>query len=316
MQGNKKLPSVLFPKHPKTSLRLLAGKRRRMVLWAAVAVACLFPAINFYRSIQSLSSICHPAGEHPRSIVSLSLGTDEILVDLVPPGRIAGLTHLSKDPAYSNVAKKAQHYPHHIARSAEEIAALRPDLIVSGTFIDPSRLAALRALGCRVITISGFDSIDGVRRSVRQIATAVAEESKGEKMIEDMDRILRSSSRNRQIDGKKSRVLFSGPGFYSQGNGTIINDLIVRAGGINAASERLNGIGRLSPEEWLATRPDVLLRTSYSPVDPKILRLYQALPGRPPPKEIVMPFRLLTSVSPSSALAIHILAKKLRMNQQ
>ena len=286
-----------------------------MVLCAVTVVACLFPAISLYRSIQSLTSICHTTREHPRSIVSLSLGTDEILVDLVPPGRIAGLTHLSKIPSFSNVAEKAQGYPHHFARSAEEVVALRPDLIVSGTFIDPSRLAALRALGCRVVTISGFDSIDGVRRSVRQVASAVVEESKGEKMVEEMDRILRSALRNRQIDGKRSRVLFSGPGFYSQGNKTIINDLIVQAGGINAASKRLDGTGRLSPEEWLAAKPDVLLRTSYSPVDPKILRLYQALPGRPPPKEIVMPFRLLTSVSPSSALAIHILAKKLRANQ-
>ncbi len=309
------MPPAAALKSPKNALRSPTGNRLKTVRFSATTVVCLLAAIGLYRNIQSLPPVCPAPGEQPRRIVSLSLGTDEILVDLVPPGRVAGLTYLSDDPAYSNVADKALRYPRHTARSVEEVAALRPDLIVGGTFNNPEKLEALRALGCRVVAISGFDSMDGVQRSVRQVAAAVAEPLKGETIIRNMNRVLRESARYGHINRKKFRVLFAGPSGYSQGTGTIINDLIVRAGGINAASERIKGIGRLSPEEWLAARPDVLLRTSYSPVDPHILRLYQVLSGRPPPKEIVMPFRLLTSVSPSSAGAIHMLAEKLRAVQ-
>ena len=47
--------------------------------------------------------------EKPKRIVSYSISTDEILMALVKPERIAALSRLVDDPGVSSIVKKAKH---------------------------------------------------------------------------------------------------------------------------------------------------------------------------------------------------------------
>src|SRR5271166_4418885 len=71
----------------------------------------------------------------PRRIVSLALSDDEILLALVAPDRLAGLTYLIDGPTSTPSAPLA---PRSAARATEEnpeeILALRPDLVVSAGY--------------------------------------------------------------------------------------------------------------------------------------------------------------------------------------
>src|SRR5579872_91380 len=78
---------------------------------------------------------CHrpeapPAAGTPRRIVSLTLATDEMLLDLVPVERVIGVTFLVDDPEISNVAGR---YPPDVPRlrqgDAERIVGMQPDLV-------------------------------------------------------------------------------------------------------------------------------------------------------------------------------------------
>ncbi|MFQ5913129.1 MAG: ABC transporter substrate-binding protein [Nitrospinota bacterium] len=288
------------------------GSVRRNALLLAAALALSIIAFNLHRSIRSLPPICPPYESKPSRIVSLSLGTDELLVDLVRPERIAALTYLAVNPEFSNVADRARLLPRHTAGSVEEVARLRPDLILATTFNNPEKVESLRALGCEVVTVSGFDSLDGIRNTALKVAAAVGESRRGSELVDRMDRTLREAARSRDEGKDRPRVLFAGPGGYSQGGGTTVNDLIHRAGGVNVAAEMLSGIGRLSAEEWLSLKPDVLLRISFTPLDPFLIELFQAVGRKYGPREVVMPSRLLTSISPSSARAVRVLADKLK----
>ncbi len=306
------------PKLSKKKSTRALGRPGRSAAFLAVALFVIFSAYNLHRSIRSLPAVCPPFGSHPSRILSLSLGIDEILLDLVRPERIVALTYLSVNPEFSNVAERARAVPRHMASSVEKIVRLRPDLILATSFNNPEKVESLKALGCKVITVSRFDSIEGIRRSVRVVATAVGETKRGDALLQRMDRTLREAARLRREGDNRPRVLFAGPGGYTQGRATTINDLIRRAGGVNVAAERLVGIGRLSPEEWLVLKPDVVLRMSYASLDPFLMEVFRAAgrrsgPGKPrEPVEVVMPSRLLTAVSPSSALAVRMLAEKLR----
>ncbi|MFQ5749604.1 MAG: ABC transporter substrate-binding protein [Planctomycetota bacterium] len=306
------MPESPKPKTPPAASGASPGGRRLRVLLPTAGLLVLLVGFNLHRSIASLPPVCPPAGPRPTRIVSLSLGTDEVLLDLVPPERIAALTYLSVNPEFSNVAERARALPRHFARSVEEMARLRPDLVLATSFNDPEKVESLRALGCRVVTLSRFDSLDGVRRNVVKVAAAVGEPARGRALVARMDRTLREAARFRREGAKKPRVLFVGPGGYTQGRGTTVNDLIRRAGGVNAAAERLYGIGKLSLEEWLSLKPDVLLRMSFLPLDPFLVELFRAAGRDAVPAEVVMPSRLLTAVSPSSARAIRLLAERLR----
>ena len=64
--------------------------------------------------------------------MSLNPCLDAILLDVADPGQITALSHYSIDPSQFAMAAQARRY-RHISGSAEEVAALRPDLVlVSG----------------------------------------------------------------------------------------------------------------------------------------------------------------------------------------
>ena len=69
----------------------------------------------------------------PTRIVSMNVCTDQLLVELVDPERIASISYLAADARSLAIADRVQglHLNH---GAAEEIVALHPDLIVTSQF--------------------------------------------------------------------------------------------------------------------------------------------------------------------------------------
>ncbi len=57
----------------------------------------------------------------------------------------------------------------------EEIIRLRPDFIPASSINNAENLKSTQALGCRMLAVSGFESIAAVRRNVMKIAAALGE---------------------------------------------------------------------------------------------------------------------------------------------
>ena len=91
----------------------------RTLTVAAVALAPLLPAAS------------RAAGPAQR-IVSLNLCTDELLLRLADPAKIASVTWLSRNPG-SNVPELAARVPINYGL-AEQVLAVEPDLVLAGTF--------------------------------------------------------------------------------------------------------------------------------------------------------------------------------------
>ncbi|MBF1696459.1 MAG: ABC transporter substrate-binding protein, partial [Selenomonas sp.] len=67
----------------------------------------------------------------PKRIVTLSMSTDEVMLGLVEPERMAAVNGLLDDPVSSNVTELVKVIPHRIGNpTLEEIMALQPDLVV------------------------------------------------------------------------------------------------------------------------------------------------------------------------------------------
>jgi iron complex transport system substrate-binding protein len=154
--------------------------------------------------------------------------------------------------------------------------------------------------------ISRFDSFEGIRENVLRVARAVGEEERGRSLLREMDQRLHAASPHGTRWKKAPRVLFIGPGGYTAGRSTTLDEVIRLAGGHNVAGEVLNGIGHLSPEAMLSLRPEVLLRSSFASLDAATRRLFtwQAKREGGEPLEVVISANRLTSVSPYLALAV------------
>jgi iron complex transport system substrate-binding protein len=194
-----------------------------------------------------------------RRIASLNLSADEILVELVSSDRLVAVTAFADDPGNSNIVGRV---PKSITRithaQLERLVELQPDLVVVSDFSDADFLHMLSVSGLRYHRLGGLSSLAGIRRGIQGLADAVGESAKGEALIARFDSALRD------LDGRlkgatRPRVLWwNDPD--TGGTGTLIDDLITRAGGRNVATElKLDGVRPVGAERALAADPDYFL---------------------------------------------------------
>src|SRR5215471_17416957 len=192
----------------------------------------------------------------PRRIVSLDLCTDQLLIELVAPNRIAAVTHLAADPAVSAIPDKARGIP--ITRgNAEDVLRYDPDLVLAGPFGVSSTVDLLRRLGRHVVVVPLPQDLDGVRASVRAVAGAVGEVARGEAMIAELDRRL-SALAPRASPAPTALIYQVGGSVSSPGS---LADAILAAAGLRNMSTayRLSRGGQVPLESLIAKPPDLLV---------------------------------------------------------
>ena len=120
----------------------------------------------------------------PQRIVSLTLGTDEILMDIVAPERIAALTYLSDDSGISHISERSIQVKNKIkGNSAEAILALKPDLVLIADWWGLNILDTLREMGINVYVYKTPYTVADVKKTIREVAFIVGEAERGETVI-------------------------------------------------------------------------------------------------------------------------------------
>jgi iron complex transport system substrate-binding protein len=233
----------------------------------------------------------------PQRIVSLKICTDELLLDLVPPSRIASVTFLAQEKAPLKLWPQAVRLTVNHG-TAEEILAAHPDLILTDTYISPQTRAMLAKTGARVVQVPQPENFDQIRAATRQVAAAVGETARGEAMIARMDETLRDVAADRPA--KPIRVAGWGGGGYVPGAGGLFDAILKAAGAENIEKEQG---GYYDVETLLAANPDVLaFGDNYS--DTPSLRadqnLHPALMARYAKRRITYPSALYGCGVPQS----------------
>lgn len=191
----------------------------------------------------------------PHRIVSLNLCSDQMVLALADRDQIAGLTRNAIDPQMSAEAARAKGLP--ILRgSAEEIAAIDPDLVVGMGLSSSAALAALPGRHYRTLELDKTEDYPAIVASIRRVAAALGHRDRGEALIARMDRDLAALPK---AGGGKVAAYYQRRG-YMTGTGTLVDDLMHRVGLVNLAA-RLGkpALAQLSLEEMVAARPDYLI---------------------------------------------------------
>lgn len=193
----------------------------------------------------------------PRRIVSLNLCTDQLLLLLVEPERIAAVTKLAADPRASASAEAAAGL-HAIRGSAEEVFALEPDLVLAGTFTTRATVSLLRRLEVPIVEIAPETSLEDIRRNIVEVGRAVGEPARAAAVVAAFDEEL---ARVRAPDGA-ARGVFADIQVNSwvSGTGTLTAD-VARVAGLRSLGEALGfqGSAQVSLEQLLVSSPDVLV---------------------------------------------------------
>ena len=199
-------------------------------------------------------SVClgGPVIASPRHVMSLTVCTDELLMDLAPPSRIASVTFLSREKAALKLWPMAARIPvNH--NSPEEVLATRPDLVLTDNFTPPEMRQLLAKSGARVVEVPPAENFDQIRAVTRQVARAVGEEARGEVLIAQMDAQLRAVAAHRPA--KPVTVMEWGGGGWVPGKGGLFDAMLTAAGARNAQT---GAFGFHDVESLIAADPDYL----------------------------------------------------------
>lgn len=270
--------------------------------WKAVGLGlgCVLAALS--------STAAHASGA-PRRIVSLNMCTDQLLLDLVEPERLVGVSYLGADKTLSAEARRLAKFKP-LKGTAEEVLALKPDLIVAGEYTTSATVELLRRLGQNVLIVPMAIDFDGMRKTVRQIAAAVGEVARGEKVLADFDdRLLAARS---TVQSRPTAIAYQ-VGSLVSGPESLLDAALTAAGYRNLARELTLGAGgRLPLEQLVATPPDLIVLANAADDFRTVLAdnlrhpALKQLMARRPSVHLPMPYWMCAT--PKIAEAVEILA--------
>jgi len=206
--------------------------------------------------LAAIPAVCM-AAEPPRRIVSLNLCVDQLLLQLVPNGRIASLTWLSRTEGDPQLLPLAFAVPVNHG-GAEEVLAAHPDLVIAGRFTTGTTRRLLQSAGVPLLEIEPASDWEGIRRTTRQIAEAVHASARGEELIAAMDADL-ARLHSRQDRAPVRVIGWGGSGDDVPGRDTVFNTILEAAGAINLGA-RDKGPSSFDIEQVLLSHPQVLMR--------------------------------------------------------
>lgn len=206
-----------------------------------------------------LAAACAPAapdraGSAAPAIVSLNPCLDAILVELAPQ-QVLALSHYSRDPGASSIPPDIAAHFAVTGGTAEEVIALRPDLVLASSFLPPPTRSALERAGLRVETFGSPVSVDQSIAQVRKVARLAGRAPEGERLVRDIRQAAQPVADTRPV----STLLWQ-PGEIVAGEATLVAELL-RAKGF-ASQAAAMGLGQadfVALETVLARPPEVLL---------------------------------------------------------
>jgi iron complex transport system substrate-binding protein len=191
-------------------------------------------------------------------IVSLAPNVTEMLFALGLGDSLIGVTNYCDYPA---AAKTITHVGGFIPPNIEKILDLHPDLVVVADFKRQDALALLRGSGIRTLNLT-INSFDDMFVAFRQLGQATNHSRAAENLVSQMQAELRAIPIKYRFadlpENRRPKVfveIWSDP-VTTVGRGSIIDELIRCAGGVNVAADLPGMYPKISPEQMIAWNPD------------------------------------------------------------
>lgn len=238
----------------------------------------------------------------PTRIVSVNPCVDAILAEVADPAQIAAISHYSHDPRATSMPLATARRFKATSGTAEEIVALAPDLVLSGSHVAPATVKALRRQGVPLVEIGIATTIAESRAQIRTIARAAGHPARGEALVARIDAALAAAAATAP---PMPALIWAGGGLVP-GTATLADDLLRSSGFRNLShSYGLQQWDVLPLERLVATPPRVLLTNAASAQEDPMLGhpVLRPLAGRVAVRHF--PERLLNCGGPTIIAALN-----------
>jgi iron complex transport system substrate-binding protein len=215
---------------------------------------------NFPRDLTDSANAKLTIKEKPQRIVSQTLATDEILMAICEPQRIAALSSEADNPQYSNIIEEAKQVRGRVSGSAEQILQLKPDLIFVASYSKAEFYELLKAANAPFYRFSNFDKIEDIKSNIRIVGYAIGEDQKAEDLVLKMEREIEATKSRTPKHAKPLRVMSYSLSGYTAGANTLFDEILKTVGAVNVSTEnKIEGFGKISSEQLTKWNPDVII---------------------------------------------------------
>ena len=186
-------------------------------------------------------------------LVSLNPCTDSIVAEVADRGQILALSAYSSDLSQSSMDVGLARSLPATSGTLEEVAVLRPDLVLSGAMTPPAERAAYARLGLRLEEFASPTSVAASLAQVRRIAALAGHPERGEALVA---RISAAVARASVPPGtRRVETLVWQSGGMVPGGNTLVSELMDRAGFDNFSARAGLAQAQILPLEPVLAHP-------------------------------------------------------------
>jgi len=206
----------------------------------------------------------------PERIVALTVGSVDSLALL---GQLDRVIAVEKDcfvPGTEHMVKiqNDDHAGPSKALNVEAVLALHPDLVIAKEDLKP----ALDHRGLRMLWVPSSNGLETVVPIVKQLGDALDVPEEADRVVATMNAKM-AAIRKRVASLPKVRVYYEvGQPGRTAGRGTVIDDMIRLAGGVNVAGELSLANPTMSSEAIVAADPEVIVLSPWSDPPAEIVK--------------------------------------------
>ena len=194
----------------------------------------------------------------PRRIISLSPSNTEIVYALGLEERLIGVTSYCNYPPSVKSKPVVSEYS---VVDVEKIVSLQPDLILADSIHKATVIPALERLNIPVLAINPAD-LEETFRGIEMIGRVTGKGQVAEDLVSSLkkrvDSVTGKTAGLTAPERPRTFFLTWHDPLWTAGSGTLVNDLILLAGGANIASA-LDGHRQMELESVVQSNPQVIL---------------------------------------------------------
>lgn len=236
------------------SKQVLTQNLRTTIGKSALTTAPSFSKAAFHMAIM-IGTVAVPSlsAQAYERIVAMSPDVADVVVALGASDKLVGKDATNNNPALKNVPAVGMHRN----ITAESVLAVKPDLVLGSYMVQPASIyQRLNGLKVKAVNVAPKEEVSTFASSIKSIGSYVDKKSAGSQLAQRWQVGMSPMAKT----GK--RYLLSYDGRIVAGKGTVGDELIRRAGGINAAN--VSGLKPMSREGWLAAKSDVIIIADHN----------------------------------------------------
>lgn len=194
--------------------------------------------------------------EAPTRVVSMNLCTDQLAMLLADEGQLLSVSHIAFDPLASPMVEEAAGYEKNHGQ-AEEIFAMRPDLVLAGVYSDPYTVGLLRRLGVDVVQFPLETDFDGIRANMLKMGEVLGQVDAAQRLVAQFDADLAALGPNGE---ERPSALLHYANNYTSGDKSLAHQILLAAGFANATAEAgITVAGSVPLERLVLLMPDLVI---------------------------------------------------------